>query len=181
MINASVVAVSSNPAHTFSKLNRESLELVTGLGVKGDAHNGKTVQHLFRIRQNPDQINLRQVRLIHAELLEAVAADGFNVAPGELGENITTRGIDLLSLPVGTKLQIGEAALIEITGLRNPCYQIDDFQRGLLKEMVEKNEQGQVVRKAGVMGIVLLGGLVRPNDPIKVIFPALPHQRLQVV
>ncbi|MFE2578748.1 MOSC domain-containing protein [Streptomyces sp. NPDC059378] len=176
-----VTAVSSNGEYSFTKPNRDSVRLLAGLGVEGDVHAGVTVRHRSRVAQNPTLPNLRQVHLIHEELFAEVGAEGFKVAPGELGENITTRGIDLLGLPVGTLLRIGDSAVLEVTGLRNPCLQIDNFQDGLLKQVVGRNEAGNVVRKAGIMSIVREGGMVRPGDTIEVELPRGPHRPLDRV
>ncbi|KJL18703.1 MOSC domain protein [Microbacterium oxydans] len=171
---ARVVAVHSSASHTFSKEARESISLLEGLGVDGDAHCGATVKHRSRVAADPSQPNLRQVHLIHSELFETLKESGHLVAPGDLGENITTRGIDLLALPVGARLRIGEA-VVTITGLRNPCQQINGFQSGLLKQVVRNAGDGKVVRLAGVMGIVSRGGRVAAGDPIDVTFPPYPH------
>ncbi|MHC3468310.1 MOSC domain-containing protein [Streptomyces sp. 7R007] len=176
-----VTAVSSNREYSFTKPNRESITLLAGLGVEGDVHAGVTVKHRSRVAQDPTQPNLRQVHLIHEELFGEVGEAGFRVAPGELGENITTRGIDLLGLPVGTLLRIGAEAVVEVTGLRNPCRQIDAFQDGLLKQVVGRDDRGAVVRKAGIMSIVTQGGPVRPGDTIKVELPDEPHRPLDRV
>ncbi|MFI0898306.1 MOSC domain-containing protein [Streptomyces sp. NPDC020983] len=180
-MHARVVAVSASGAYTFTKPNRDAIRLVAGLGVEGDVHSGETVKHRSRVAQDPDQPNLRQVHLIHQELFAEVAEAGFAVAPGELGENITTCGLDLLGLPAGTLLHIGETAVVEVTGLRNPCRQIDDFRHGLLKEVVGRDAEGNVVRKAGVMGVVREGGTVHPGDPVTVHLPAAPHLPLAPV
>ena len=169
-----VEAVHRNSAHAFSKGTEESIELVEGFGVEGDAHFGATVQHRSRVAADPSQPNLRQVHLIHAELLDQLAAAGHRVRPGELGENITTRGLDLLTLPVGTRLTIG-SAVVTVTGLRNPCDQINRFQPGLLKLVVRTDDDGSVRRLAGVMGIVSRSGTVAPGQPIEVGLPAGPH------
>ncbi|MFI6851437.1 MOSC domain-containing protein [Streptomyces sp. NPDC050416] len=176
-----VTAVSSNGEYSFTKPNRDSIRLLAGLGVEGDVHAGVTVKHRSRIAQDPTQPNLRQVHLMHEELFEEVGEEGFKVAPGELGENITTRGIDLLGLPAGTLLRIGDTAVLEVTGLRNPCLQIDLFQEGLLKRVVGRDEAGNVVRKAGIMSVVREGGVVRPGDAIAVELPAGPHRPLERV
>jgi MOSC domain-containing protein YiiM len=176
-----VTAVSSNGAYSFTKPNRDSIRVLAGLGVEGDVHAGVTVKHRSRMAQDPTQPNLRQVHLIHEELFTEVGADGFEVAPGELGENITTRGLDLLGLPVGTLLRIGDSAVLEVTGLRNPCRQIDRFQDGLLKQVVGRDEHGNVVRKAGIMSVVKEGGVVRPGDTIDVRLPEGPHRPLDRV
>lgn len=176
-----VVAVSRSGEHTFSKQNQESIRLLAGLGVEGDAHMGETVKHRSRVAADPTQPNLRQVHLIHIELFDEVAQKNFHVEPGQLGENITTRGIDLLSLPTGTRLKIGSEAVIEITGLRNPCPQIDAFQQGLKAAVLERDEQGHMKRKAGVMAVVIEGGEVRPDDPIEVELPPPPHRPLERV
>ncbi|MFG2885840.1 MOSC domain-containing protein [Streptomyces sp. NPDC048297] len=180
-MSGEVTAVSSNSVYSFTKPNRESITLLAGLGVEGDVHAGVTVKHRSRIAQDPTQPNLRQVHLIHAELFDEVGEAGFRVAPGELGENITTRGIDLLRLPVGTLLRIGAAAVVEVTGLRNPCLQIDTFQGGLLKQVVGRDDLGDIVRKAGIMSVVKEGGVVRPGDLIKVELPTGPHRPLEKV
>ncbi|MFJ8463938.1 MOSC domain-containing protein [Streptomyces swartbergensis] len=176
-----VTAVSSNGEYSFTKPNRDSIRLLAGLGVEGDVHAGVTVRHRSRIAQDPTQPNLRQVHLIHEELFAEVGEEGFKVAPGELGENITTQGIDLLGLPVGTLLHIGGTAVLEVTGLRNPCIQIDNFQDGLLKRVVGRDEAGNVVRKAGIMSVVREGGVVRPGDTIEAERPTGPHRPLDRV
>lgn len=180
-MSISVVSVSHSSEHGFSKEPLQSCQLVEGLGVQGDAHSGITVQHLSRVRADPTQPNLRQVHLIHAELFDELEQQGFAVAPGDLGENITTRGIDLLDLPEGTLLRIGADAVVQVTGLRNPCLQIDHFQTGLLKAILPRDSEGKVVRKAGIMGIVLAGGHVRVNDRIQVQLPVGPHRHLEPV
>jgi MOSC domain-containing protein YiiM len=180
-MNAVVLAVSRSAGHTFSKANQASIRLLAGLGVEGDAHAGVTVRHRSRVAADPTQPNLRQVHLIHAELFDELHAAGFTVTAGQLGENITTRGIDLISLPPGTRLQIGETAVVEIKGLRNPCGQIDRFQPGLLAAVLGHDADGNLVRKAGVMGVVSVGGEVRVGDTIGVELPPPPHCRLQRV
>jgi MOSC domain-containing protein YiiM len=180
-MNGTVTAVSLSATHTFGKTNQERIRLLAGLGVAGDAHSGETVKHRSRVAKDPTQPNLRQVHLIHAELFEEVRASGFDVAPGQLGENVTTRGIDLLGLPTGTRLHIGETAIIEVTGLRNPCAQIDCFQPGLLAAVLGRDADGNLVRKAGIMAIVLTGGDIRPGDPIRVELPPEPHRPLERV
>jgi MOSC domain-containing protein YiiM len=176
-----VTAVSSNGEYSFTKPNRDRITLLPGLGVEGDVHAGVTVTHRSRVAQDPTQPNLRQVHLIHEELFAEVGEEGFRVAPGELGENITTCGIDLLGLPVGTLLRIGDTVVLEVTGLRNPCLQIDNFQDGLLKQVVGRDEGGTIVRKAGIMSIVKEGGVVRPGDTIKAELPSGPHRPLDRV
>ncbi|MEU3345225.1 MOSC domain-containing protein [Streptomyces sp. NPDC006700] len=176
-----VTAVSSNGEYSFTKPNRGSIKLLAGLGVEGDVHAGVTVKHRSRVAQDPTQPNLRQVHLMHEELFAEVGEKGFRVAPGELGENITTSGIDLLALPVGALLRIGDSAVLEVTGLRNPCLQIDNFQDGLLKQVVGRDEAGNIVRKAGIMSIVREGGVVRPGDPIEAELPSGPHRPLDRV
>lgn len=180
-MNGIVTAVSVSAAHTFSKANQESIRLLAGLGVEGDAHLGETVKHRSRVAKDPTQPNLRQVHLIHSELHDELREAGFTVAAGQLGENVTTRGIDLLGLPTGTQLHLGETAVIEITGLRNPCAQIDCFQSGLLAAVLGRDEQGNLIRKAGIMAVVLASGDVRPGDPIHVKFPPEPHRALERV
>jgi MOSC domain-containing protein YiiM len=180
-MGATVTAVSSNGEYSFTKPNRESITLLAGLGVQGDVHAGVTVKHRSRVAQDPTQPNLRQVHLIHEELFTEVAAAGFTVSPGALGENVTTRGIDLLGLPVGTLLHIGDEAVLEVTGLRNPCLQIDAYQDGLLKQVVSRDDAGNLVRKSGIMSIVTTGGTVRPGDPIRAELPSGPHRPLDRV
>ena len=167
--------------HTFSKTPQATVRLIAGLGVEGDAHQGATVRHRSRVARDPTQPNLRQVHLIHAELHEELRAAGFNVGPGDLGENVTTRGVDLLGLPTGTRLHLGREVVVEITGLRNPCVQLDHFRSGLLAAVLGRDADGQVVRKAGVMGIVCTGGEVRVGASIEVELPARPHRVLEVV
>lgn len=176
-----VVSVSRDGAHRFSKQPVEAIRLIEGLGVEGDAHLGKTVQHRSRVAIDPSQPNLRQVHLIHAELFDELAGQGYEVAPGDLGENVTTRGIDLIGLPRGARLHIGRDVVVEVTGLRNPCGQIEQFRPGMLKAVLGKDANGELVRKAGVMGIVLRGGDVRAGDPVRVEQPPEPHLPLERV
>jgi MOSC domain-containing protein YiiM len=176
-----VTAVSLRRGHHFSKTNSLSIRLLKGLGVDGDAHMGETVKHRSRAAKDPTQPNLRQVHLLHEELFDELRGKNFILRPGEMGENVTTRGIDLLGLPAGTRLRLGETALVEVTGLRNPCVQIDRFQQGLMAATLDRDAGGNLVRKAGVMGIVLAGGDVRPGDAIIVELPAETHRRLQPV
>ena len=180
-MNGIVTSVSQSPGHTFGKQIQEKIVLLTGLGVEGDAHLGETVQHLSRVRKDPSQPNLRQVHLIHAEFHDELNAGGFHVSAGEMGENITTRGLDLLSLPTGTRLHLGDRAVIEVTGLRNPCEQLNRFQEGLMNACVYKDADGNIIRRAGVMSIVLVGGEVRAGDSIFIELPAEPHRPLLVV
>lgn len=176
-----VLAVSLRRGHHFSKTPSLSIRLLTGLGVAGDAHMGVTVKHRSRVRRDPTQPNLRQVHLIHAELFDELHAKGFHVRPGDLGENVTTSGIDLLVLPAGTRLHLGESAVVEVTGLRNPCVQLDRFQRGLMAATLDRDASGNLIRKAGVMSIVLADGDVRPSDKIEIELPAGRKQPLQPV
>jgi MOSC domain-containing protein YiiM len=170
--NAAVVeSVHVSPTHSLAKLPQDSIHLLAGLGVEGDAHMGETVKHRSRVARDPNQPNLRQVHLIHAELHDELRGKGFTVQPGAMGENITTRGVPLLELPVGARLHIGLDAVVELTGLRNPCKQLEGLQPGLMEAVLDRDEQGQLIRKAGVMGIVLHGGIVRPDDSIRVVLP----------
>ncbi len=180
-MNPVVLAVSSSPTHTFSKPNQGSIRLLAGLGLAGDTHLGATVQHRSRVARDPNQPNLRQVHLIHAELHDELRAAGFAVSAGQMGENITTRGVDLLRLPTGTRLHLGNTAVVEITGLRNPCAQLDTFHPGLMAAVLERDEHGTLIRKAGIMAIVLTGGEVRPGDSITVELPPPPHRALEPV
>ena len=181
MSNGIVVAVSCEAEHTFSKTNRDHIRLLAGLGVEGDAHLGTTVQHRSRVAADPTQPNLRQVHLIHAELHTELQSRGFAVSAGQMGENITTLGIDLLGLPTGTRLHIGAEAIIEVTGLRNPCAQLDNFQPGLLSAVLDRDAEGNLIRKAGIMAIVIASGAVHPGDPIQIDLPPPPHKRLERV
>jgi MOSC domain-containing protein YiiM len=175
-MGGTVAAVSSNGTYSFTKPNRDSITLVAGIGVEGDVHAGETVKHRFRMEKN-----LRQVHLIHEELFAEVREAGFEVAAGELGENVTTSGVDLLGLPVGTRLRLGAEAVVEVTGLRNPCAQIDNFQKGLMKQVVGRGEDGAVRFKSGIMSVVVEGGVVRPGDSVKVELPDGPHVPLEIV
>lgn len=180
-MTAYVRAVHSKANHAFSKDIVESIELIAGHGVSGDAHFGTTVKHRSRVAKDPTQPNLRQVHLIHQELFEELAGKGLRVAPGQMGENITTVGLDLLSLSVGTVLQIGDQATIELTGLRNPCAQIENFMPGLLSAVLDRNANGQLIRKSGVMAIVLKSGLIFPGDVLTVISSPKSQVQLQPV
>lgn len=178
---AIVAAVSRSGSHRFSKANVGSIRLLKGLGVEGDAHLGETVKHRSRVARDPSQPNLRQVHLIHAELFDELARKGFVVRPGQIGENITTSGLDLLGLPTGTRLRLGESAVVEITGLRNPCKQLDAFQPGLMKATLDRDGEGNLVRKAGVMGVVLTGGEVWAGDAVRPELPSGPRRALEPV
>lgn len=176
-----VTAVSRSPTHTFSKVNQDRIRLRAGLGVEDDAHAGETVKHRSRVAIDPTRPNLRQVHLIHSELHDELRAAGFAVSAGQMGENVTTRGLDLLGLPTGTILRLGGTAVVEVKGLRNPCAQLDHFQSGLTAAVLGRDAAGGLVRKAGVMGIVLEGGDVRPGDEILVELPDGAHRPLECV
>jgi MOSC domain-containing protein YiiM len=180
-VSGAVVAVSRNAEHAVSKQPADGITLLAGLGVEGDAHLGVTVQHRSRVARDPTAPNLRQVHLVHAELHDELRAAGFVLAPGQMGENLTTRGIDLLALPRGALLRLGDAALVEVTGLRNPCRQLDGLQPGLMAATLARDAAGGLVRRAGVMAIVLEGGEVRPGDAIAVELPGGPHLPLEPV
>jgi MOSC domain-containing protein YiiM len=173
-----VTAVSISPSHTFTKPNTGVIRLVAGLGIEGDAHLGVTVKHQTLVRSDPTRPNNRQVHLMHAELHEELRDAGFNVEAGTIGENVTTRGIYLLGLPTGTRLHLGRDAVVEVTGLRNPCRQLDAYATGLTAALIGKDEAGNIIRKAGIMSIVLASGEVKPGDAIEVELPPLPHHPL---
>jgi len=176
-----VIAVACSATHRFSKATTPSIRLLAGLGVEGDAHCGVTVKHRSRVARDPTQPNLRQVHLIHAELIEDLQARGFAVGPGVMGENITTGGLALLDLPTGARLRIGPDAVVEVTGLRNPCAQLDGYERGLTRAVLGKRPNGELFRKAGIMGVVIQGGLVEPEQTIAVELPAAPYRPLEPV
>ena len=176
-----VTAVSLSKGHHFSKPNALEIRLLSGLGVAGDAHLGVTVKHRSRVAKDPTQPNLRQVHLLHEELFDELQARNFVVKPGEMGENVTTRGVDLLGLPTGTRLHLGQHAVVEVTGLRNPCVQIDRFQQGLMAATLDKDADGNLIRKAGVMSVVLADGDGRAGDAIGIVLPDGPHRPLQPV
>ena len=178
---ATVIAVASDSGHNFSKITKPAITLVAGFGVEGDAHAGKTVQHLWDKARTPDAPNLRQVHLVHEEIFDELAAQGFIVGPGDIGENIVTRGIDLLSLPLGTQLQFESGAVVELTGLRDPCRKLNKIQEGLIHKFVAKGDEGQRVVKSGVMSIVLTGGEIRPKDKITIKLPEGSHQPLPIL
>ena len=180
-MSAVVTAVSRSRSHSFSKPAELTIRLVAGLGVEGDAHMGKTVKHRFDVRRKPSAPNLRQVHLMHEELFDELRAGGFDLGAGALGENVTTRGVDLLALPQGTRLKLGSGALVEVTGLRTPCRQIEAFRPGLLAAVLGRDAEGRVLRKTGVMAIVLAGGDVQAGDPVAVELPAGPHRPLAPV
>ncbi len=176
-----IIALSKSPTHTMSKTNHESIYLIEGEGVDGDAHRGKSVKHRSRVAADPTQPNLRQVHLIHSELFEELHQKGFKITPGMMGENVTTKGIDLLALPRGTKLVLGSESIIEVTGLRNPCHQLNGLQEGLLNAVLDKDEAGNLIRKAGIMGIVLQSGTLKKGDKIQIQLPSKPYQKLERV
>ena len=176
-----VVSVSQCESHNFSKNQVESICLIEGEGIKGDAHCGITVKHRSRVKKDPSQPNLRQVHLIHNELIGELQQKGFDVHPATMGENITTSGIDLLGLPTDAILKIGKQVKIKITGLRNPCVQLDEYQKGLTAAVLDRDKKGNLIRKAGVMGIVIVGGDVKTGDEIQVVLPQVPHKSLECV
>ncbi|CAM5572528.1 MOSC domain-containing protein [Streptomyces atroolivaceus] len=177
-----VTTVSSNGTYSFSKPNRESVTLVAGLGVEGDVHAGGTIRHQFRMTYEPDLPNLRQVHLMHEELFDELALKGYDVAPGQLGENITTRDVDLLGLPTGALLHLGDEAVVEVTGLRNPCAKINDFRQGLLGEVFALDPvSGDFTFRSGIMAVVRHGGTVRPRDAVGIELPPGPHRPLERV
>ncbi len=176
-----VVAVSRGRRHGVGKLNQLAIRLVAGLGIEGDVHAGVTIRHRSRVARDPTQPNLRQVHLIQAELFDELAAQGFTITPGAMGENITTRDVDLLGLPAGALLCLGDSAVVQVTGLRNPCAQLDGMQPGLMRACLGRGPDGEPVRKAGVMGIVLAGGEIHPGDAIAVTLPDGPRVPLKPV
>jgi MOSC domain-containing protein YiiM len=176
-----VVAVSRSPKHTMSKPNEERIRLLEGLGVEGDAHQGATVKHRSRVARDATQPNLRQVHLIHAELHDELREAGFRISPGQMGENVTTRGVDLLGLPTGARLILGSTAVVKVTGLRNPCGQLNGVAPGLMAATLDRDEEGNLVRKAGIMGVVTEGGEVRPGDRVRVELPPPPRRPLAPV
>lgn len=176
-----VTAVSSSPTHSMTKPNQDSIRLVANHGVEGDVHAGATVKHRSRVKRDAGQPNLRQVHLVHSELHAELLAQGFDIAPGVMGENITTLGIDLLALPAGARLRLGKTAVVEVTGLRTPCAQLDGIAPGLMRACLPKGPDGEPVRKTGVMAVVVYGGEVKPGDPIVVELPAGPHRPLPPV
>jgi MOSC domain-containing protein YiiM len=173
-----VESVHRNADHALGKPTCEVIRLVAGVGVEGDVHSGATVQHRSRVARDPAKPNLRQVHLIAAELHQELGARGYPVAPGEMGENVTTRHVDLLALPAGTRLHLGAAAVVELTGLRNPCRQLDGLHPGLMGAVLDRAADGSLVRRAGVMAIVVVGGEVRTGDPVAVELPDGPHEAL---
>jgi MOSC domain-containing protein YiiM len=178
MSTGRIASLSRSPVHEFSKNAAETLRLLAGYGIEGDAHGGDRVQHRSRVAVDPTQPNLRQVHLLHTELLRELTEEGFAVGPGQLGENILTDGLDLLGLPTGTCLKLGDQAEIEITGLRNPCKQIDAFEPNLLRRLAYRNDAGEFVRLAGIMAVVLTTGRIRTGDTIRVRLPDEPHRPL---
>lgn len=176
-----VTDVALSGRHSFSKEPALMIRLKAGLGVEGDAHAGATVKHRSRVAVDPRQPNLRQVHLLGAEVLDRLAREGFAVGPGVIGENITTRGLELHDLPRGTRLRIGADAVIEVTGLRNPCVQLDRFQTGLMQAVLERRSDGEVLLRCGVMGVVLADGLAQPGDAIAITLPAGRHEPLRRV
>ena len=181
VVMAHVSSVAARNGHSLGKYVRDTIMLIAGQGVQGDAHSGATVKHRSRVAKDPTQPNLRQVHLIHAELFDTLAEQGFAVGPAMMGENITTRGIDLLGLSAGTRLQIGSESVIEITGLRNPCHQLNALIPGLMQAVLDYADDGGLIRLAGVMGIVITGGMVMAGDPITMTSSPNPHIMLQPV
>jgi MOSC domain-containing protein YiiM len=180
-MSATVSGLHLSSSHSFSKESRDEVTLIEGVGVEGDAHAGETVKHRSRVRYDPTQPNLRQVHLLHSEVFTELAEKGFQVGPGDIGENVTTEGIELLSLPRDTILWLGDTAAVRITGLRNPCVQLDRYQEGLMNGLLDKDSNGALIRKAGIMSVVLYGGIVRVGDEIRIELPEEPHFALERV
>jgi MOSC domain-containing protein YiiM len=176
-----IVSVGRSPVHGFSKPPCDSITLLAGLGVEGDAHAGAQVKHRSRVAVDPTQPNLRQVHLFHAEMLAELAHRGFVLAPGDIGENVTTAGLDLLALPRDTLLHLGDGAVLRVTGLRNPCAQLDAFRPGLMRALLDRDAEGRLLRLAGIMAVVLRGGTLRPGDRLRAEPPPPPHQPLERV
>ena len=181
MAHGVVESVHRSGAYTMAKPSCPEIRLVAGIGVEGDIHAGTTVRHRSRVARDPTRPNLRQVHLIAAELHEELRERGFAVEPGVMGENVTTRAVDLLALPTGTQLHLGDQAVVEVTGLRNPCRQLDGVQEGLMAAVLGRDANGSLVRRGGVMGVVVTGGEVRPGDRVRVVMPAGPHRPLEPV
>ncbi|WP_241972862.1 MOSC domain-containing protein [Cryobacterium cryoconiti] len=180
-VTATVESVSRDDRHRFSKATVPGIRLIAGFGVEGDAHAGTTTQHRYLVRTDPTRPNLTQVHFLAAELFDELQGAGFEVSAGELGENVTTRGLDLFSLPRGARLRLGADAVVEITGMRNPCSKINGLQKGLMKRLITTDASGQVIRKAGIMGVVIVGGTVSPGDGIVVDVPSGEQVALGVV
>ncbi|TFC73629.1 MOSC domain-containing protein [Cryobacterium sp. TMS1-20-1] len=176
-----VVSVSRDDLHRFSKPAVASIRLLAGIGVEGDSHAGVTVQHRYAKKRNPLAPNLCQVHFMAAELFDDLVPTGYTVTPGELGENVTTAGIDLMTLPLGTRLHLGADAVVSITGMRSPCSLINGYQKGLMKQLITTDAVGTVHRRGGIMGVVVTGGVVKPGDGIRVELPAGEHVPLGVV
>jgi MOSC domain-containing protein YiiM len=176
-----VISVGRSAQHAFSKPPQDCIRLLAGLGVEDDAHQGVTVKHRTRVRKDPTQANLRQVHLIHTELFTELKDAGFSIGVGDLGENITTRGLDLHGLPTGTRLHVGDCAIVELTGLRSPCRQIEAFAPGLVAQVTMRDGNGNLTYKVGVMSIVIAGGDIRAGDEIRTVLPPMPHVALKVV
>jgi len=175
-----VMSVNQAARHDVRKTPVAALHLRSGLGADGDAHYGATVQHRYDRRRDPSRLNLRQVHLIGAELLEELGRAGYRIAPGDLGENITTADIDLASLPAATRLHIGSSAVLELTGLREPCVLLDRIAPGLrLAACGERS--GETILRHGAMAIVVAGGEVRAGDAIEISLPPSPHRPMRVV
>ena len=145
--------------------------------MEGDAHAGPFVRHRHLARRHPKMPNLRQVHLIPSELFQALRADGYELRPGDLGENILTAGLDLEALPLGTILKLGAEAAIELTGLRTPCVLIDRFKPGLKRRMLVE-EYGRPRFRCGVMAVVRSSGRISTGDAIAVRLPSEPLKSL---
>jgi MOSC domain-containing protein YiiM len=180
-MDGSILSVGRSPVHGFSKPPCDSITLLEGLGVEGDAHAGVLVKHRSRVAADPSQANLRQVHLFHAEMMAVLAGRGFALAPGDIGENVTTSGLDLLALPQDTLLHLGPGAVLRVTGLRNPCAQLDTFRPGLMRALLDRDAEGRVLRLAGIMAVVLRGGTIRPGDALRAEWPPGPHRALERV
>ena len=176
-----ILALHRSVVHEFSKQTENELRLIAGLGVEGDVHAGETVKHRSRVARDPSQPNLRQVHLIHAELFDELRNQGFDITPGLLGENVTTRGLNLLALPRGARLHLGDKAIVEVTGLRNPCTQLDGIAPGLMRAVLGRDTDGNLIRKCGIMGVVRESGGVRTGDTIRVEMPDGAKESLGVV
>jgi MOSC domain-containing protein YiiM len=180
-MQGTVHAVSLSDKHSIRKFNRSYINIVEGFGVEGDAHAGRNVKHRYLVKKDPERRNLRQVHLISQEIYRELQERGFHLHPGEMGENITTEGIDLMNLPTGTLLNVGDTVVLQVTGMREPCSLLNQVTDGLMKAVIDKSDRGEIIRKAGIMTVVKKGGIVTPNDPIAIILPPEPHKKMTPV
>jgi len=159
-----VISVCKNSEPGLPKLRTDQIFLIADFGVKGDYHAGKFIRHRWLAKKDPTRLNNRQVLLIDDSILADIGKEGISPKPGELGENITLEGIKLMRQPIGTKFQIGDA-VVELTEIRRPCYQLNAIHPNL-QNTVMPDKEDESTWNAGMLATVIKGGTVQSGFPV---------------